>query len=78
MKNRAIHQNLNGARNWPMILNWLSPDCVITRVDIPLASLLRFDKRFDLVYEDKVAPYSLQSLPQLNTLKPRRFYLQIN
>ncbi|MEY3882549.1 MAG: hypothetical protein RIQ94_3345, partial [Pseudomonadota bacterium] len=42
----------NGARDWADDAELAQSKLIIADVNMPLASLLRFDKRFDLVYED--------------------------
>jgi|WetSurSiteA1Bulk_404760.scaffolds.fasta_scaffold01367_6 hypothetical protein len=45
----------NGARDWADDAELAQSKLVIAAISMPLASLLRYDKRFDLVYEDSVA-----------------------
>ncbi len=45
----------NGEHDWADDPELAQSRLVIADINMPLASLLRFDKRFDLVYEDKVA-----------------------
>ncbi|MEY3786447.1 MAG: hypothetical protein RLZ75_652, partial [Pseudomonadota bacterium] len=45
----------NGARDWADDSELAQSKLVIADVNMPLASLLRYDKRFDLVYEDDMA-----------------------
>ncbi len=45
----------NGARDWAKDPELGGARLVIANVDMPLCSLLRFDKRFELVYEDGLA-----------------------
>jgi len=45
----------NGARDWADDPELSQARLVIADVNMPLASLLRCDKRFNLVYEDDVA-----------------------
>jgi hypothetical protein len=44
-----------GSQDWANDPNVTGAKLIIADVTMPLTSLLRFDKRFDLVYEDKVA-----------------------
>ena len=55
---KRIEQSIktwNGARDWSKDSELAQSKLVIADINTPLASLLRFDKRFDLVYEDSVA-----------------------
>jgi hypothetical protein len=45
----------NGIHNWADDFELAQSKLVIADINMPLASLLRYDKRFDLVYEDDVA-----------------------
>ncbi|MEY3881258.1 MAG: hypothetical protein RIQ94_2054, partial [Pseudomonadota bacterium] len=45
----------NGTHDWANDSELAQSKLVIADVNMPLASLLRYDKRFDLVYEDDVA-----------------------
>jgi hypothetical protein len=61
-----IHETWIGKQKWSSDPDLAASRLIIAGVEFPLASLLRMDSRFELVYEDKIAAVFIARSPSAN------------